>query len=353
MADRVSFNIEFHRFIDSEGQLDSPLPSHSGDPETLRALYRNMVLTRKYDERAIALQRTGQLGTYASVLGQEAIGAGIGLAMASDDVFVPSYREPGAQLLRGARLRDFLLYWGGDERGMDFPGARQDFPLCVPIASQTCHAVGAAFALKQRGTAAVVCALGDGATSKGDFYESLNLAGVWKLPVVFVINNNQWAISVPRSSQSGAETLAQKAIAAGMPGLQIDGNDVVSVHHFTSEALARARRGEGPTLIEALTYRLSDHTTADDATRYRSQEELQQHWADDPIERLKTYLENHSYLSNREDAQLREQCIQEVEQEVAAYLAMPPQAATAMFDYLYQELPRELMSQRNSVIEEE
>ena len=352
MADQTSSSSGFHRFIDPDGQAESPLPDPTARPEILTALYRNMVVVRAFDERAVALQRTGQLGTYASALGQEAIGAGIGLAMESDDLFVPSYREPGAQLLRGARMRDLLLYWGGDERGMDFPGARQDFPICVPIGSQTCHAVGAAFALQQRATGnAVVCALGDGATSKGDFYESLNLAGAWNLPVVFVINNNQWAISLPRAVQTRAETLAQKGIAAGVPGLQIDGNDAAAVHHFVSEALARARAGGGAALIEAVSYRLCDHTTADDATRYRSDEELREHWRDDPIERMRAYMTAASLWNEAEEGELRAACTKEVEREVGAYLATPPQPASAMFDYLYETLPRALVHQRERVEE--
>ena len=352
MTDRTGFSIGFHRFIDSDGRVESPLPEATARPEILTALYRNMVLARAFDERAVALQRTGQLGTYASVLGQEAIGAGIGLAMASEDLFVPSYREPGTQLLRGARMRDFLLYWGGDERGMDFPGARQDFPICVPIGSQTCHAVGAAFALQQRATGnAVVCALGDGATSKGDFYESLNLAGVWNLPLVFVINNNQWAISLPRAAQTAAGTLAQKGVAAGVPGVQIDGNDAAAVHHFVHAALARARSGDGPTLVEAISYRLCDHTTADDASRYRSDAELHAHWGDDPVARLRAFMSAAAFWSDADEERLKTECTEEVEREVAAYLATPPQPASAMFDHLYEKLPRALAGQRLSIEE--
>ncbi len=347
MSERAAFTIGFHRFIDGDGKAKAPLPPASGSPETLVALYRNMVLARTFDERAVALQRTGRLGTYASVLGQEAIGAGIGLAMADDDVFVPSYREPGAQLHRGVRVRDLLLYWGGDERGMDFPGARRDFPICVPIGSQTCHAAGAALALRQLGTGgAVVCALGDGATSKGEFYESLNLAGAWRLPLVFLVNNNQWAISMPRSAQSAAETLAQKAVAAGMPGLQVDGNDAVSVHHFLLEALCRARAGEGPSLIEALTYRLCDHTTADDASRYRSEQEVRSHWQEEPIARLAGFLRGRSLWSDEQETTLGADCAAEIDREVEAYLATPPQPPTAMFDHLYERLPRALVRQR-------
>ena len=203
---------------------------------------------RAYDSKAIALQRTGQLGTFASMLGKEAVEAGVGSAMAPDDVFLMTYRENGVQLMRGVTMKELFLYWGGDERGSDFAGPRRDFPICITIAAQATHAVGVAWAMQHRRESRVaVCALGDGATSKGDFYEAINAAGAWKLPLVFVVTNNQWAISVPRHAQSAAQTLAQKAIAGGFEGVQVDGNDVIAVRHAMDQALAKARTGGGPT----------------------------------------------------------------------------------------------------------
>ena len=189
-----------------------------------------MVLTRVFDKKAIALQRTGKMGTYPSSLGQEAISVAIGSVMQKDDVLFPYYREYGAQFLRGVTMTEIFQYWGGDERGMDYKGPQKDFPICVPIATHAPHAVGVAYAMKLRKeprVAVFVC--GDGATSKGDFYEAMNAAGLWKLPVVFVVNNNQWAISVRREIQTGCQTIAQKAIAAGFDGEQVDGNDIVAV----------------------------------------------------------------------------------------------------------------------------
>ena len=250
-----------------------------------------MVLTRAFDAKAIALQRTGRLGTYASSLGQEAVGVGLAAAMRPDDVLLPSFREHGAQICRGVTLKELFLYWGGDERGNDFAGPRQDFPNCVPVGSHAPHAVGVALAFRLRGEKrAAVCVFGDGATSKGDVAEALNMAGVWKVPAVFVVNNNGWAISVPVAKQTAAATLAQKAAAAGIAGVRVDGNDVIAVRHAVAEALAAARRGDGPTLIEAVTYRLSDHTTADDASRYRDDAEVSRHWPDEPVARLRNYL---------------------------------------------------------------
>ncbi len=201
----AKFEIHYTRFLDPDGKAVQPLPAFASDPRALVALYRWMVLMRAYDAKAIALQRTGQLGTFASLLGKEAVEAGVGSAMAPDDVFLMTYRENGAQLMRGVTLKELFLYWGGDERGSDFAGPRRDFPICITIAAQVTHAVGVAYAIKLRKEPRVaVCAVGDGATSKGDFYEGLNAAGVWQLPLVFVVTNNQWAISVPRRMQSAA-----------------------------------------------------------------------------------------------------------------------------------------------------
>ncbi len=347
MSRVASFEIHHTGYLDHHGELAGKGPDILRDPEALIAYYRIMVLTRTFDTKAIALQRTGKLGTYASSLGQEAIGAVVGTLMRPEDVLLTSYREYAAQFLRGVSMVEILRYWGGDERGMDFEVPRQDFPICVPVASHACHAVGVATAFKLRREPRVaVCIVGDGATSKGDFYEAINLAGVWDLPVVFVINNNQWAISVPRRAQSAAQTLAQKAIAAGIPGEQVDGNDVIALHEVLSRALDKTRAASGPTLIEALTYRLGDHTTADDATRYRSKEEVREAEEKEPIGRLRRYLTRVGAWNADKEAQLLAECTGEVEAAVKTYLAAPPQPLTAMFDYLYAKLPRALQEQR-------
>jgi 2-oxoisovalerate dehydrogenase E1 component alpha subunit len=344
------FTIRYTQYLDRDGRLTRELPASAGDPARLLPLYRTMVLTRLFDTKAVALQRTGKLGTYAPSLGQEALGAGIGAAMRSADVLLPTYREYAAQLWRGVRMAELLLYWGGDERGMCYSGPREDFPLSVPVASHAPHAVGVAYAFKLRRESRVaVCVLGDGATSKGDFYEALNAAGVWQLPVVFVIANNRWAISVPRTLQSAAQTLAQKAIAAGIPGEQVDGNDVIAVHQRMSAAVAKARAGGGPTLIEALTYRLGDHTTADDASRYRSAEELERHWREEPLARLRTFLTDTGHWSEKQQERLDQECSAAVEEEVRTYLDTAPQPPESMFDHLYEHLPHDLAWQREEV----
>lgn len=347
------FEIERRQCLNEHGAAVAPLPAFANDTDALTALYRWMVLIRAYDTKAVALQRTGQLGTYAPHLGHEAVNAAIGSAMRPDDVLLMTYRENGAQLMRGVELRELFLYWSGDERGSDFSGARGDFPICVTIAAHCTHAVGAAYAIKLRKqNRAVVCALGDGATSKGDFYEGLNAAGVWNLPIVFMVSNNQWAISVPRAHQSASETLAQKAIAAGMPGVQVDGNDLIAVRQALDEALAKARDGNGPSLIEALTYRLSDHTTADDATRYRTPDEVAAAWKLEPLTRLRAYLtERGAWDKAREEALLKE-CNDKVQAATQAFLDTPPPQPSQMFDHHYAKWPAALAGQRAEAVGE-
>ncbi len=352
MTISATFQIEYLQFLDAQGKVASALPPFAKDHEKLATLYKAMVLMRTYDAKAIALQRTGQLGTYASMLGKEAVEAGIGAAMAKDDVFLCTYRENGVQIMRGVTMQELLLYWGGDERGSDFAVPRKDFPVCITIASQCLHAVGVGYAMKLRKQKrAAVCMIGDGATSKGDFYESLNAAGTWQLPVIFFITNNQWAISVPRKTQSAAQTLAQKGIAAGIPGAQVDGNDVIAVHHVVNEALAKARSGGGPTVIEAITYRLADHTTADDASRYRPPEEVADAWKREPILRLRNYLSDTGAWDKAREEALLKQCNEQVQAAAQAYIDTPPPPLDQMFDHLYATLPAAYFAQRAAILE--
>jgi 2-oxoisovalerate dehydrogenase E1 component alpha subunit len=350
MTKVASFEISYTQFVDPTGRAVGTLPDFAREPAALVPLYRGMMLTRRFDAKAIALQRTGRLGTYASSLGQEAVTVGLASAMRPEDVLLPSYRETGAQLWRGVSLQELLLYWGGDERGSDFAGPRADFPVAVPIASQCLHATGAAYAFKLRREPRVaVCVSGDGSTSNGAFYEAINTAGAWRVPAVFVINNNQWAISLPRSAQTAAATLAQKAIAAGIPGTQVDGNDVIAVRHLVERAIERARVGEGPSVVEALTYRMSDHTTADDASRYRDAEAVSGQWANDPVARLRHFLSEAGAWTKADEERLVDELNREIDDAVERYLATPGQPPEAMFDHLYAELPRVLVGQRTAV----
>jgi len=348
----AQFDVRCTRLLDSDGTARAALPDFARDADQLTSMYEEMLALRLFDAKAVALQRTGRLGTYPSCLGQEATAVGIGRAMARADVLLPTYRETGTMLARGVGMAEILLYWAGDERGSNYASAaaKEDFPICVPIATHAPHAVGVAYAFKLRREPRVaVCVLGDGGTSKGDFYEALNGAGVWQLPVVFVVTNNQWAISVPRSAQTHARTLAQKAIAAGIPGEQVDGNDVLAVRAVMERALHRARDGGGPHVIEALTYRLGDHTTADDATRYRDAADLERARRLDPLARLEQYLVREHGWSDERDAAARDACSARIDKAVAAFLAFPAQPPTAMFDHLFEELPAALTEQRDSL----
>lgn len=346
------FDIEFLQYLNEKHQPIQEFPPFA-DPQTLLQLYKLMALTRALDTKAVNLQRQGKMGTYPSSKGQEAVGVGIGHAMRKDDVFCPFYRDQGTFLVRGVKMSEILSAWGGDERGNQYknPDIQEDFPICIPIAGQYLHAAGVAYALKYRRQPRVVVATGgDGSTSKGDFYEALNLAGAWHLPMVFVINNNQWAISVPRTQQTATQTLAQKAIAGGFKGLQVDGNDVIAVRQAVSEAVENARQGGGPTLIEAVTFRLCDHTTADDATRYCPEEDVKKAWKEEPIARLGYYLEAQGLWSKEKEAELLKECAQEVEKEVAIYLSTPKQSPGDLFDYLYKKLPDAFLDQRDLLV---
>src|SRR5262250_118310 len=355
MADEglpVIARFEVHRrsYLAPDGTVLRPLPDFASDVAKLLALYRGMVLTRAFDLKAVSLQRTGRLGTYAVSLGQEAVSVGIASAMREEDVLLPSYRDNGALIWRGVRPEEILLFWGGDERGNRFSGPVHDFPFCVPVGSQAPHAAGVAYAFKLRKEPRVaVCLFGDGATSKGDVWEAMNFAGVHKLPVVFVANNNQWAISVPLKLQTASETLAQKAIAAGFAGEQVDGNDVIAVRAAAEDAIGEACAGGGPRLIEALTYRLSDHTTADDAARYRPPEEVQARWKEEPIARLRAYLVSQKAWGKAQEEELAAECQKEIEAAIERYLASSPRAPETMFDHLYAELPRAYASQRGEL----
>jgi len=345
-----TFSVEWLQILDEDGNCDEELRP-SLDNEQVKKLYEWMVLARTFDEKAFKLQREGRLGTYASILGQEAAQTGSAYALRPSDWMFPAFREPGASLVRGLPMRMIFQYWAGDERGSQIPEGLNDFPITIPVATQIPIAVGVALAAKAKGDPiAVIAYMGDGATSKGDFHEGLNFAGVFSAPVVFVCQNNQWAISVPRMRQSASKTLAQKAIAYGFPGIQVDGNDIFAVYRATNEALERARAGNGPTLIECLTYRLGDHTTADDASRYRSRDEVEQWKRKDPIERLRKYLERGGIWNKAYDQTVRSEAKAKVQTAVHEEESVPPPDPLDMFRFTYQDLPVQLKEQMDSFV---
>lgn len=347
----IQFDIQHHQRLLPNGQLKDNLPDLFSSAEDLIKPYHSMLRNRIFDTKAVALQRTGKLGTFPASEGQEATLAAIAYAMKPEDVLVPSYREHGILFNRGVSMKEVFWYWGGDERGSDYQNAKEDFPPSVPIATQTTHAVGVATAFQIRNeprVAVTVC--GDGGSSRADFYEGINFGGVWKSPMVSVVINNQWAISVPREKQSACQTIAQKAIAAGIEGVQVDGNDFIAVAEVCQQAIEKARNGGGPTLIEAVTYRLCDHTTADDAKRYRSQEEVDEARSKDPIKRMKAFLIESGVWSEAQDQAAIETLTAEVNKVAKEYEAEGAQPLTSMFDYMYETWPKNLQEQKEQAI---
>lgn len=342
-------DLEYMSILDEEGGVDASLmPALSqGD---IRRMYDMLVLTRTFDHYALSLQREGRLGTYAPVLGQESSQIGSALALRTSDWVFPSFREMGVYLAMGYPMHLLLQYWGGDERGMHCPENLKIFPLCVPVGTQIPHAVGAAMGVKYRGEGcAVVCYFGDGGTSKGDFHEGLNMAGVYRLPAVFICQNNHWAISVPRERQSASRTLAQKACAYGIEGLQVDGNDIFAVYAAADEAVRRARQGGGATFIECVTYRMSDHTTADDASRYRTAEEVARWKQRDPLLRLKRYMEKEGVWDEAYEREAHARAEGAVKEAVKRAEAQAPPQAEDMFTYTCHTLSARQVRQLRSI----
>ena len=348
------FEVKYLQYMDEKGTFisnDVP-PAFARDLDNLISLYRDMNRVRLLDQKAYALQRTGKMGTYPAATGQEAIGVGFGSAMTADDVLVPYYRGQASMVQHGILMEEVLQYWGGYEAGCDYKVAKQDFPIAVPIATQSLHATGVAKAMQMRGEKrCVFTEIGEGGTSQGDFYEALNVAGIWNLGVVFIINNNQWAISVPSEIQTNCETYAQKAFGAGIDCIQVDGNDIIAVKAASDKAADKARNGGGPTLIECISLRLCDHTTADDATRYRPEGELDEGWEKEPILRLRKYLESKNVWGKSEEENMLAELAKEVQNSVDNYLNTQVDPPEAMFDYLYEELPERTAAQRELAIE--
>jgi pyruvate dehydrogenase E1 component alpha subunit len=336
--------VEYLQILDEKGNVDRKLEPKL-PPALLKRMYELMMLTRAYDEKAVKLQRQGRMGTYAPVIGQEAVGAGAGLALKKEDWALPSYREPQIYYAKGVPLEMLYMYWRGIEEGMKFPEGSNVFPFAVPIATHLPHAVGMAFALKRaKKKQAILTCVGDGGTSEGDFHESLNFAGVWKVPAVFIIVNNHWAISVPRSAQSSSKTLAQKGLAYNLPSVQVDGNDVLAVYKTVSKALDDARNGKGPTVIEVVTYRMSMHTTADDPTRYRTEKEVAEWKKKDPIDRFRKYLQKKKLWTKAYEKKLLERISKEVEDAVKKAEAWQGKPRD-MFRYVWVEMTDDLKEQ--------
>lgn len=337
-------HVESISILDQDGKVDSELEPGIPD-EDLRNLFRHMLLSRRYDERMLRLQRQGRIGTYGPALGQEAASLGPAYVMSADDWFIPSFREPGAMFYRGWPIEKLMLWWAGHEEGASPPAGLRDLPICVPVASQIQYAAGIAWGCKlKKENSVTVAFIGDGGTSEGDFHEGLNCAATFSAPLVTIVQNNHWAISLPRAKQSASQTLAQKAIAYGMNGIQTDGNDLLAMIVATREAIERARSGEGPTLIEAVTYRLGVHTTADDPKKYRSEEEVEQWKPRDPLIRFWKYMKNKGLLDEKARDELEEEISAELASAVARAEAYQPDLFEP-FHHCFAEMPDHLKAQ--------
>ncbi|MGQ9750549.1 pyruvate dehydrogenase (acetyl-transferring) E1 component subunit alpha [Desulfosoma sp.] len=347
----VDSPLEYLAILDENGVVDSALEPNLSQ-ELLLKLHRFMVLGRRLDERMLQLQRQGRLGTFAPIKGQEASQLGAVAALEPRDWMVPSFRETAAQLWRGTPMESILLYFGGFDEGGRIPDGQKDLPVSIPVASQLLHAVGLAWAAKYRKCDEVAMTFfGDGATSEGDFHEALNFASVYQTPTVFVCQNNQWAISIPRSKQTRSRTLAQKALAYEMPGLQVDGNDVLAVYTAAAEAVQRARSGSGPTFIECVTYRMAMHTTADDPTRYRTEAEVAEWARKDPIIRFEKYLVAKGLIDSQGMEAVASEADAAIQQAVQRYEALTKTLVDPlqMFEHHFEQLPAHLLEQQDEL----
>jgi pyruvate dehydrogenase E1 component alpha subunit len=337
MAEKIieSFQVKRTEILDETGNVDESLMPFLSDID-IRRIYELLIVTRTFDQRALQLQREGRLGTYAPILGQEACQIGSAFALEKSDWIFPSYRESGIYITIGYPIHMLFQYWAGDERGLKTPDTLNILPISIPVGTQVLHAVGAAMAAKyKKDRAAAVTYFGDGGTSKGDFHEGLNMAGVLKLPVIFICQNNQWAISMPREKQTASKTLAQKAFSYGFEGLQVDGNDIFAVYKATEYALRKAKQGEGPTLIECITYRIFDHTTADDSSRYRSKQEVDAWKARDPIRRLRLFMEKKGLMTEQYQKEIEEKAKSTIDEAIKTMESLEPPQPGDMFSYIY------------------
>ena len=345
LSDAFEYKIEYMQILDENGNVDQSLFPKDLDDTKLVQMYKYMNFARALDAKTLSLQRQGRAVTYAPLVGEEATQIGSAMAMRADDIFVPNFRQHGVYLARGLPLELYFIYWRGFEEGGAIPKNVNGMPVIVPVGSQVPHAVGIAYAQKYEKTGnAVIVYVGDGGTSEGDFYEAMNFAGVLKIPLVIIIENNQWAISVPRSKQSAASTLAQKAVAAGIPGVQVDGNDVLAVYKAVSDAIASS--STGPTLIECVTYRMSMHTTADDPTKYRPEQDLEEWKKKDPIDRLRKYLVAKGLWDDSKEKAMADEQLAAINDAVKKAEEFKPDPAS-MFENVYSYIPEVLAEEYN------
>jgi pyruvate dehydrogenase E1 component alpha subunit len=338
---------EVRRVLNPDGTLVGAEPDFL-TPDQLKEVYRHMVYLRTFDQRCLNLQRQGRMGTFAPYSGQEACQVGSAYLLQPDkDWLFPTYRDHGAMHVLGVPSASILRYFMGDEMGSQAPAGVNAFPISIPIATQLVHAVGAAWASKIKGEDAVAVGYaGDGGTSPGDFHEAMNFAAVFNTATVLFIQNNKYAISTPNTRQFKSKTIAQRALGYNIPGVRVDGQDVLAVLTVMKEAIDRGRSGGGPTLVEALTFRYGPHTTSDDPKRYRTQEEVEEWQAKDPIERLRKYMVAKGIWTDTEDEALWSWAKDQVAAAVTEAEAKPRPSVDELFDYLYAEPTPELQRQK-------
>lgn len=337
------------QILDPEGNVLRPDLLPKWDDKKLQELYSVMVFLRMADLKLINLQRQGRSGTYPSIEGQEACQLGSVMVLEKTDTIFPAFREFGVCYLHGVPLEKIYLYWMGNEWGSNYEA--NVAPVSIPVGTHPLHAVGYAWAMKlQKKPHITVSYFGDGATSEGDFYEAMNFAGVFKLPTIFFCQNNQWAISVPRSKQTATKTLAQKSIATGFPGIQVDGNDVFACAVIMEEAVSRARKGEGPTLIEAFTYRFGSHTTSDEWTKYRTKEEVAGWRKFDPLSRYKLFLQKKKLWDSNFEKKIIAEAEEKIRIAVEKAEKTPKPGPEEIFDFMYAALTPALQEQKEYLL---
>ncbi len=344
----LPYHIDFLSILDAEGTLDESLEPDI-PAEVLLKIHATMLLGRRFDERLLNLQRQGRIGTFPPITGQEAAQVGAVAVLRDSDWMVPSFREMAAEFWRGRTLESVIIAGNGFNEGARIPEDSRTLPVSIPVGSQMLHAVGIGYGIRYRNQDDVAMTFfGDGATSEGDFHEALNFAGVYRTPVVFVCQNNQWAISIPRKNQTRSQTLAQKALAYGLPGIQVDGNDVLAVYAAATEAVERARKGDGATLIECVTYRMSVHTTADDPKRYRTDDEVEEWRLRDPLVRFQKYLTTKDLLSDEKIEAAENEAKEKIQAAVDRAERQMKEfgAPIDMFDHAYAEMPPHLTEQK-------
>ena len=341
----ANFSVEYLQVMDENGEIDESLMPNLSNKQ-IKEMYELIILMRTFDDKSFSLQRQGRIGTYIQFKGQEASQCGSAYALEDKDWMFPMYRSGAALIVRKHPMHMILQYNGGDIRGLKCDGNIKNFPICIPVGTQTPHAVGCAWASKLKGEKVVsLVYTGEGGTSRGDFHDALNFAGLNKVPCIIVVENNQYAISVPRKKQTASETFAQKAIAYGIKGIQVDGNDIFAVYKATKEAVDDARAGKGPTLIENVTYRRADHSTSDDAKKYRSDKEVQEWAKKDPILRLERYMKAAKLLDEKYRKEVIAKAKEKVEKEVEIYENLSAPTPKDMFDNTYAEYTPKLQEE--------